>query len=321
MSRSLLRLDRQGASLTLAPNQAAAHLPLGGPAMAQLDALELWLARKRPPKGSAALVARLTTPWLQLRTLNGLPAVSERDLGLLLGQRPGRYFRLAGPVRLAAAWVARPGPLGNIAVAGAIDAAFFDGLAAVIAAAGWTLKGVEAESPCGQVTLRFGGADEPKRARASQARMVRAGLVTLLGFGLVSLVSAWVWSAQLGRRVSDDLARVAPAAGALGALKKEMAAADEAVRAVKATRARRGNALAALAALAQAMPDSAMLLSFETEGGATGRVTGRARRGMQFIASLEKGWAVRQRLEGSLIRETFQGAEWDRFAIQFGPIK
>lgn len=314
--RSVLRFDREGVSLVLRGRPVSSVVISPGQNLS--DRLTSWLAEQRPPGRRRRLVIELRPPWIQLRDIPGLPTVGHRDLGLLLAQAPAKFFRVTGPVRLAAVWVSGPESGARFVTAGAIDGGLFDALGAAVTSAGWTVSSVEAPARSGGGTLRFASGGAVVGGQGSQwVRRIRGVMAGALVLVLAGLSAAEVWGIREGHRLERELARILPTVVAVDRLQATVANAEAAAQAIGAARANRGAALAALAAVAHVLPDSAMLLSFETDG-IRGRLTGRARRGMQTIATLEGQWPVPQRVEGTPVREPYLGGQWDRFAIEFG---
>jgi hypothetical protein len=157
------------------------------------------------------------------------------------------------------------------------------------------------------------------------------------------LAAATAYVARLAvenRRVAARLAQLEEPLRAVVAARQELRTAAATLETVRAAESRRGWALATLAAAAEALGDSAAIVSLtvssppgplsamrqgETQRepadqGSSGVLAVLARRAGPVVARLERSPALgRVRVDGPITRELLAGVEWERFTVVFGP--
>jgi hypothetical protein len=276
---------------------------------------------------------------VQLRTISDLPPVRPRALEALVAHQSSRFFRRNGaPLVTDATWL--PAPRGELrrARAAAVEEPVVAAIAAGARAAGLVLDAI-AVADAGAPLELLPPAERLARGRRRRRSAVR---LAILAAGLW-LAAATAYVARLAvenRRVAARLAQLEEPLRAVVAARQELRTAAATLETVRAAESRRGWALATLAAAAEALGDSAAIVSLtvssppgplsamrqgETQRepadqGSSGVLAVLARRAGPVVARLERSPALgRVRVDGPITRELLAGVEWERFTVVFGP--
>jgi len=265
LQRAELRLEllrRRPIRAWLAPiviESGAAEVGEAGKVAEALQGLKILVPRTRAPVRCEVRVGR---PFVQIRTLTGLPPVSRRNLLALLQQQASRYFRATERVLIITARPARSMENGTRAV---LAVALDDGLVRelIAAAAALNLRVIRVSAVDGSrakaLPLRF---RLPGAQPARPALSLRAA-ATLIGsaIALASFLAAGygIWLDRQLKSLRAERHRLEPAANAVALLRRETAGAEAMSAAALEARRRRGEWLARLSAVVAALPDSAVL--------------------------------------------------------------
>lgn len=275
------------------------------------------IRERHPLPTDAAIELRLHPPLVQLRALDGIPPVSQRDLVSLVRRQAARYFRRTGDALVVdAAWVDGRRGRRRVAHAAAISESLAERLTAAVRDAGLDL-------------IKMGAAAAAYRhldlAPPSIRRQVRGSHVQRLRFWGALAACAWLTAGsvyilklgRLGARTRMELEAVAEPLEALRRVRREMATLEASRDLVLSSRAASGVAIASLYEASRALPDSAHLSSFEFEAPGQVRVTGVAPRARRYVARLEESGGLPQvALDGDPIRLAVGGAHRERFTIR-----
>jgi hypothetical protein len=266
-------------------------------------------------KPTSRVQVELEKPLVQCRTLTDLPPVKPAALRPMVEQQAHRYFRKNGHPLIVDAF--RKNGRASVVLAAAVEEPVVAAIRAGIRAAGFRLDDVAPTGHRGALSLLL---PEDRERQRRQARLYLQGLgiaVTALWF---LVIGASVLNLMRQRRYVDrEVALLAEPVAALSRVKQEVAIGRAMIDAVGKDGAARGSALRLLAAITDALPDSAFLTSLSIDG-SRGYLGGYSRRASETLARLERSGAIiAPRLDGQLGREMFNGIEWERFSIAFGP--
>jgi Tfp pilus assembly protein PilN len=290
---------------------------VGEAAYAEVTELADAIARlaAEAPSGCSRLTVVLERPPAQFRLLPDLPPVTARHLAALVAQQAGRFFRKNGQALVTdAAWVGKETP--GVARAAAVEEPLVEAIAAGARAAGLWLETI---APADQNALRLlPHSERESRERAARRRTKRLAFATCaLWFMVGALFSArLLWER---RTVERELAALRQPLDAVLEARRELRDAETTLNAIAAAERDRGRSLEVLAAVTGALPDSGVVTSLSWNADGTGVLVGAARRATDVLARLGRLPVLSDvRLNGSAVRETISGREWERFTILFG---
>jgi hypothetical protein len=255
---------------------------------------------------------------LQVRRLEGLPAVRQSGLESLVALTPARYFRRNGaPLVTAVRWeagrhrgtaiaVAAPAPLLAALVRGGREAGFVvESISPLLAGSSGRLELLPPEE-----RARREGKDLQWLRRWGVAAVVSW---SLLGIGTIG------HTLFERRRIDARLAELQRPLAAVLASRAESDSAEAMVRQLAADSAEEGATLTTLLQVAAALPDSAFLTQIRIDSAGVGLVAGAARRPPAVLASLERDGGLRApRFAGRTTPDMIAGRPVERFAIGFG---
>ncbi|MGH7528902.1 MAG: hypothetical protein ACREMN_00820 [Gemmatimonadales bacterium] len=269
-----------------------------------------------PAERCRRLQVTLERPPAQTRTLVDLPPVRDRELGALVANQAGRFFRRNGaPLVTDATWVTTGGK--RVTQAAAVEEPVVLAIVAGAAEAGLILERIGAAGTSPELQL-LPIAERAVRERAGRRATVRLGIAVLATW----LLAGTVFGARLiveQREVEAELAAAAAPLAALREVRQEMRSAEAMVQQLADARRSRGEALATLARLNAALPDSAVITSYTWRSDGSGIIAGAGRRAADVLAAFDRGRAVPDaRVNGSIVREVLAGHQWERFTILFG---
>lgn len=255
-------------------------------------------------------------PPAQTRTLTDLPPVRARELGPLVANQAGRFFRRNGaPLVTDAVWVANGH--GPVVQAAAVEEPIVLAVVAGAKQAGLALDNIAAADMAPEIQLLPVG-ERMTRLQASRRAILRIAMGVVAIWGLVAAACA-VRLVTERRAIDAELAASAAPLAALRQVRQEMREAELMVQSLAEARRSRGEALVTLARVSASLPDSAVFTSYSWRANGSGVVSGTARRAANVLAAMERTHALsRPRLEGGVVHETVAGHEWERFTIIFG---
>ena len=255
-------------------------------------------------------------PPAQTRTLTDLPPVRARELGPLVANQAGRFFRRNGaPLVTDAVRVANGH--GPVVQAAAIEEPLVLAIVAGAKQAGLSLDTITAAGLVPEIQLLPVG-ERVTRRRASRRSVLRIAIAVAAIWVLAG--AAFVARLLTERRAVDaELSASAAPLAALRQVRQEMRTAEVMVQSLAEARRTQGEALVALARVSASLPDSAVFTSYSWHADGSGVVSGTARRAANVLAALERTHVLSSpRLEGAVVHETVAGHEWERFTIVFG---
>jgi hypothetical protein len=281
------------------------------------DAITQLVAGDFMPARAGLLRVELGPSLAQLRTLHQLPPVRRRDLKALVAMQAARFFRRNGSALVTdAAW--RDGRRGGVAFAAAAEEPWIAAILDGAAAGGCEVKTIVPAGATDGARLELLSEAEQRKRR----RRERLALGRLAGVAAAAWVAAGaVWATRFERErrsVEREIERLRSPAAAVTGARRALANAAELVDSVDRAGHERRRVLGRIAALSVALPDSAYATSLAMDSTGGGDLAVVARRSAEVTAALEQVRGIASpRIEGTVLRESSGGREWEHFAIRF----
>jgi hypothetical protein len=228
-----------------------------------------------------------------------------------------RFFRQNGhPLLTDATWIGPPDAGPRAALAVAADAGVIKALMNCCSQAGFEVGAIRcAEYPT--LSLMPPGTALAQRRLAWRVLRREAAVAGLLS--LVLLLSGGARFLRDRARVAAELDSLKRPLAALAVVRGDMARAARMLDSLETARATRFSLVTAVAGLAEALPDSAYLVSVDLDASLYGRISGYARGPFEVLTRLERGGVLPEPvLEGALRPASRAGVGLEPFAIRFG---
>lgn len=271
---------------------------------------ELVAAEELPAVGRQVDV-RLSGPVVQVRELEGLPAVSDTGLAGIVAHQPHRFFRRNGaPLVTDAVWrgtaFRRTTP--RTALAAAAEEPVVTAIVAGLGAAGLSVAEIQPDLTPDVPLSLLPGPERGVRYRARLRRLAWMGGSAAALWGVVAgaLVLRERWAIA---RVDHELAALQAPVQALLTARTRSADVRRMIAVVHEADRDGARLSRRLVELARALPDSAFFTSVALRADGSGVLAGAAPRSADVVVRLERrGVVSRPHLDGQGARESLEGA-------------
>lgn len=269
------------------------------------------LAAERPRRVHQASVC-LGPELARVKTVAGLPPLKQADLAAHVRLHSRRYFLQNGVPLVTDATVVRGATAATLAGAPVpLIEAVTDGLAM----AGLECLDIAPQSrPDLSLLLDVTRAARRKKAEHAIRQWAFAAVASV-----VLAAATWAYSLRhQGERAEAELLALKPSLDLALAVRRDIDAADQALGVISAAQAHRSRDARFLARIAEALPDSAFIVSIHLDPGGVSSMSGYAPRAAAVAALLERRHLITQPIfEGAVSREVMAGRDLERFAIRF----
>jgi len=260
----------------------------------------------------------LHPPYLQLRTLSGLPPVPDSELPLLVRAQHQRYFRLGSEhVALDAVWLPanQQNGSGPLARAAAASLPVVERIEACAERAGLAITAMGPSLEKSGLDLRL---ESPRRQRRHARRDRDVTVRLLLAAALVWLGAATLYAADLiadRRAISSELAVLADPLARLASLRTRLDAFEPVASALSTQGPKGAWASESLGRVAAALPDSSHLIDLSMERLGVTRLTARAADPLAVSDAFTQAGFSRPVMEGAPELAPIDGQAWYRFVL------